>query len=564
VKTPYLVSMKFNLHLTLLFSFLFVACGTERSDDFGTDISQDSDKILKGKSIFEMQCSSCHNFEQSGIGPNLSGLTRQADSEWIKTFIQNPTEAIDRKDPRAVQLFETYNTYMPAFPNLDEAELDAVLSYLHTFETLPDTSQQAGLEDPIPDSIPDSGIQLDLEFFAQVPASDTISPLAKITKLESEPNSGRTFIHDQHGILYELVDNQPTIYLPLKELRPKLISKPGLATGFGSYAFHPDFPENGLLYTTHTEPRGTATADFSYADSINVLMQWVLTEWKTPDPDAATFEGEGRELFRLNVVTQIHGVQEITFNPHAKKGDEDVGLLYIGIGDGGSTESGFAFISDHHGTKIWSSILRIDPKGSNSTNGKYGIPETNPFVGQEGKALELYAYGFRNPNRIFWDEQGRLFATEIGQHQVEEINHIEKGAFYGWPQREGSFIINPSGNMSSVFPLKDDPEEDKFAYPILELDHDELAAIIGGYFMQSGPLKGKFLFGDIPSGRLLYADLSDLDNVKVQTWGVNFEGKPISLRELCGNNRVDLKFGQDKTGQMYLMTKADGKIYKIK
>src|SRR5690606_3443857 len=103
---------------------------------------------------------------------------------------------------------------------------------------------------------------------------------------------------------------------------------------------------------------------------------------------------------------------------------------------------------------IYSSILRIDPEGTDSPNGKYGIPASNPFVGVEGKAGEVYAYGFRNPNRILWDSEGNMFATDIGQHSVEELNRIEKGKFYGWPIREGRFIINPYGNFRDVFALQ--------------------------------------------------------------------------------------------------------------
>src|SRR5690606_7665917 len=106
----------------------------------------------------------------------------------------------------------------------------------------------------------------------------------------------------------------------------------------------------------------------------------------------------------------------------SKLGSEDYGLLYVALGDGGSAESGFAFLADHQGSKVWSSIMRLDPSGNNSRNAKYGIPANNPFVGQEGKAEEVYAYGFRNPNRVFWDENGKMFATDIGHHNIEELN----------------------------------------------------------------------------------------------------------------------------------------------
>ena len=93
-----------------------------------------------------------------------------------------------------------------------------------------------------------------------------------------------------------------------------------------------------------------------------MTLQWVLTEWKTENPGAATFSGTGRELFRVNMVTGIHGIQEITFNPLAKPGDKDYGMLYIGVGDGGCVEEGYPFLT-HSIEKIWGTILRIDPSG---------------------------------------------------------------------------------------------------------------------------------------------------------------------------------------------------------
>lgn len=562
-ENPNLAGMKKALLLSFASSLLFFSCTPEKQE-FGSEISVDAEQIAKGRQLFEQNCASCHNFLQTTIGPNLSGLTRSVDSHWIREFVRQPAQIIDGGDERAVALFAKFKIYMPDFPQLKDDEIDAILSYLHTFETLPDTASMLGLENPIVDSIPDSGIRFDLEFVTQIPPSDTVRPLAKITKLESEPVSGRNFLNDQRGVLYELKGNKFQEYLPIRELRPNIHFKTGLATGLGSYAFHPEFAENGIFYTGHSEKGIAAPADYAYPDSVKVFLQWVLTEWKAKDPKAEKFEGTSREMLRINFVTQIHGMQEVTFNPNAKKGDSDYGLLYIGIGDGGSAESGFAYICDHQGRDIWSSILRIDPAGNNSKNGKYGIPADNPFAGQDGKAQEIFAYGFRNPNRIFWDLQGRLLASDIGHKNVEEINRIEPGKFYGWPHREGTFVIDPYKDMDQVFALPEDDAKLGATYPLVQLDHDEIAAIIAGYVIQKGPHRGKLLFGDVPSGRLLISDLSDQQKIKVESWKVRFQGKEMSLVELCGHKRVDLKFGQDKSGQLYLMTKADGKVYRIK
>jgi glucose/arabinose dehydrogenase/mono/diheme cytochrome c family protein len=557
--------MNKQAHSIALGCLLIIGCNTKINYPFGQYISTDSEQIALGKSLFEQNCTSCHNFTQKTIGPNLSGLTSQIEAEWIKSFIKNPQHLLESGDERTKILMEEYKVLMPAFPLLSESEIEALLSYMHSFGPVTELESVAGeaLEDPIPEKTKDSGLYLELEFFTQIPTSDSISPLAKITKMESEPVSGRLFVQDQHGKMYELVNGKPKVFFDLRALRPDFVSKPGLATGFGSYAFHPEYVDNGLLYTSHTEKPGSKTADFTYADSIKVTMQWVLTEWKTANPSSKSFVGESREILRANVVTQIHGMQEIAFNPHAKKGDQDYGLLYVGIGDGGSAENGFDFISDHKGSAVWSSILRIDPQGNNSKNGQYGIPKDNPFVGQINKAPEVFAYGFRNPNRIFWDPMERMMASEIGHKHIEEINLIEPGKFYGWPRREGTFVINPKGDMDKVYALPSDDEKLGATYPFLQFDHDEGLAIIAGYFPNSGIFKGKFLFGDVPSGKVFVSDLNESAAPKMQKVGIKYEGMETTLKELCGKPRVDLKFGQDKSGQVYVLTKADGKIYRI-
>lgn len=543
---------------------LFLYSCSPAKKEFGLEISTDASQILQGKTIFEQQCSTCHNFNEDAIGPNLSGLTRQVETQWIREFIKNPAAVIESKDPRAVELLAKYKTQMPGFPALSDPDIDALLSYMHTFETLPIPISGDTTSNLITEKIQDSGIRLELEFFAQLPATDTVAPLAKMTKMEPIPGSERLFINDQRIGLYEIENQKPVLFLNLKEKRPAMVSKPGWATGVGSFAFHPDFETNGLFYTSHTEPGGTAPSDFGYTDSLKVFMQWVLTEWKADDPKAKVFKGTDREILRIDNASQAHGMQELTFNPFAKKGDADYGLLYIGYGDGGTAEKRFAAISNHQGKGIYSSILRIDPAGKDGKNGKYGIPKINPFAGKSGMAGEVLAYGFRNPNRIFWDELGNLHATDIGQHSIEEINRIEPGKFYGWPIREGAFVINPFGSFRTLYPLPADDAKYGVTYPLIQLEHDETVAVIGGYLVSEGPLKGKFVFGDVPSGRLFFADLGESSQPVTKSWGVKFEGKEVSMKTLVNHDRVDLKFGLDAKKRIYIMSKTEGKIYLVK
>lgn len=535
----------------------------------------DSAMIAKGEGVFNQYCIGCHNFRQDGIGPQLGGLTMKVSAEWIRQFIQDPQKVIDSKDERANQLYKKYKVIMPAFTALTNNDLNAIVAFLNT-QKMPDLKvdkeSAKAIANPIPEAIPNSNMVVGLELVTQFPATSDSGklPLTRINKLDHQPNTGTPFVLDQRGKLYQLLHNKPTLYMDMAALKPAFIPEPGLNSGVGSFAFHPQFAKNGLFYTTHTEPPGSAKADFTYADSIKVRIQWVLTEWKADNPRGVAFSGTGRELFRVNMVAANHGVQEITFNPLAKPGDEDYGLLYIGVGDGGSVERGYPFLA-HSPDKVWGTILRINPTGRNSANGRYGIPATNPFAKNHNtkKLGEIYAYGFRNPHRITWSTKKQMLACNIGHGNIESVNLILKGHDYGWPIREGNFVLNPYGQMNKVYPLPENDNTYHITYPVAQYDHDEGNAISGG-FEYSGTavpaLKGKYLFGDIPSGRLFYIDMADVKQGRqalVKEWKITINGVIKSLNELCGSKRVDLHFGRDAQGEMYILTKADGKVYRL-
>jgi glucose/arabinose dehydrogenase/mono/diheme cytochrome c family protein len=533
----------------------------------------DSTTIALGQNIFEQNCSACHTFRQDGIGPQLGGITREVPVEWIRNFIKDPKAMIESGDERAVKSFEKFRTMMPGFPSYSEDEMDALVAFLHTHDSpakTSDVSDSTFLKDPLPQKIGLSDLVVELELFCQIPPSSDELPRTRIAKLDPHPNTGELFMLDLRGKLYKIQNKVPRLYMDMQKLKKNFIHKPGLATGFGSFAFHPEFQKNGLLYTTHTESAGSGKADFAYADSIPVTLQWVLSEWKTDQSNAFPFAGKGRELFRVNMESPIHGVQEIIFNPLAKPGDEDYGLLYIGIGDGGSVEHGFPHLA-HSTETIWGTILRIDPAGRNSMNKHYGIPAKNPFV-QNANAntrTEIYALGFRNPHRITWSATGQMLATNIGHGNIESVNIIYPGHDYGWPIREGTFVLNPKGDMNKVFALPADDSIYHVTYPVVQYDHDEGKAICGGYEYTGSELpalKGMYLFGDIPAGRLFYVQMKDLSqgkNAPIKEWRVSLNNKVTTLADLCGTGRVDLRLARDAKGEMYLFTKPDGKVYKM-
>lgn len=543
-------------------------------EDGKSPYSTDKKVISKGQLLVESNCSACHNFLQKGIGPELSEVTSKVTYEWLKKMIRNAPEMVSSGDARAAMLFEEYKQVMPAFTSLSTADVEAIMAYIHS-KRKPDSglalSKQFGtpITDPMPLKITKSGLKLKLDYLITAPATAPSNPLARINKTLKLPGKkDRLFMVDLRGKLYEMLGNELHVFMDIAKEIPAFIPAPGLGTGLGSYAFHPDFYTNGLFYTTHTEKGKAAIPDFGYADSIKVTLQWVVREWKVENPSASVFAGKGRELFRVNMVSPIHGVQDITFNPLAKRGSADYGLLYIGIGDGGATENGYHFLCNDK-SHVWSSVLRIDPQGTNSKNGHYGIPSDNPFVKEAGAAGEVYCRGFRNPNRIIWSPDGKMLITDIGQSQIEELNIGKAGADYGWPEREGTFIINPKGKMSVVYGLPKNDASLHYTYPVAQYDHDEGNAISGGFVYSSTAipqLNGKYVFGDIANGRIFCVENSQLmlgQQAKVQELELQFEDKLTTLRTLTGSAKPDTRLGEGLNGELYIFTKADGKIYKV-
>ena len=204
-------------------------------------------------------------------------------------------------------------------------------------------------------------------------------------------------------------------------------------------------------------------------------------------------------------------------------------------------------------------------------NGQYGIPVHNPYNNSNGTktAREIYAWGFRNPHRISWNKSGQLLAVNIGEHNIESLNMIMAGHFYGWPMREGTFLERFFNDVGKVYPLPVDDSGYHVTYPVAQLDHDESTAISGGFEYRGSTipqLAGKYLFGDIGTGKLFFVNMKDLKLGKqatIRRWNISFKGVPTTLAQLSKNTRVDMRFGMDSKGELYILTKVNGNLYKL-
>lgn len=431
-------------------------------------------------------------------------------------------------------------------------------------------ANETELENPIPEPIEQGG--------APIALSPVADGLTAPTWAGSAPGDAeRLFVADQDGILWaiDLQTGTKNVFLDVSDRLVSLgIGGPGTydERGFLGFAFHPDYTSNGLLYTYTSEPV-SGPADFSTMPAGETPNhQSVLMEWQVPEPtnpDSVVDPGSAREVLRIDQPQFNHVGATLLFGP-----DE---MLFISLGDGGAADDqGVGHVPGGNGqdpSNILGSILRIDPLGSNSTNGQYGIPSDNPFVEQTGFLDEIYAYGFRNPYRMSFDrETGDLYVADVGQNDIEEVDIVRAGGNYGWNLKEGSFCFNPNG-ADPGFVFEADPcpgaEDRELIDPIAEYDHDEGIAIVGGFVYRGSDipsLRGRYVFGDFfhpgsGSGRLFFLEERNIEERGNSRRRSRVREREIFEFQLASREQLGLSlfgFGQDQNGEVYVLGNETG------
>jgi hypothetical protein len=427
-------------------------------------------------------------------------------------------------------------------------------------------------------------VTIKLVEFASLP--DFVAPAgpqaARMNIVLDEPGTKRLFVNVMTGTLF-------TVSYDGKSVAPYLdINDPKWATpvqsgnteqGFQSFAFHPQFaqartPGYGKFYTWVDTSNTMPTPDFVPGNNARTHDE-VLLEWTAKDPRGAVYDGSApRELLRVAHPFPNHNGGQIAFNPLARPGTPEFGLLYVGSADGGA--GGDPLNNAQNLKSIFGKILRIDPLGKNSANGKYGIPPSNPFVKNADALGEIYSYGHRNPQRFSWDpKNGNMFEAEIGQNINEEINQIVAGGNYGWNVWEGSFKY-----FNREVSTEDQRSDSKMMYPIAEFDHTDpilqrLAAATGIYAYRDKAvpqLTNKLIFGDNPTGEIFYvnADALPKGGQSFHRILISDKGQTKTLLEVIKEKnmqqgrmlatRADLRMGMGPNGQLFILNKRDGVI----
>lgn len=319
--------------------------------------------------------------------------------------------------------------------------------------------------------------------------------------------SGRLFIVEQAGVIRVLRNGRlrPT---PFLDIRRRVIA--GGELGLLSVAFHPRYATNGRFFVNYTADAGN--------------LRTVIAEYRVSasNPDMADV-GE-RVLLEIAQPFRNHNGGLNLFGPD--------GMLYIGMGDGGS--GGDPFNNGQRLDALLGKLLRLDVDGGTP----YRTPPSNPFIGRGSARGEIWAYGLRNPWRFSFDRgTGRLFLADVGQNAWEEVDLVEKGQNYGWSIMEGTHCFNPPTDCNT----------NALRLPIAEYGRADGCSITGGYVYR-GPrirgLVGRYLFGDYCSGRV---------------WALSetAPGRWAAAQLLETGLRIS-SFGEDQDGEIYIVDHGGG------
>ncbi|HST08430.1 MAG TPA: PQQ-dependent sugar dehydrogenase, partial [Gemmatimonadaceae bacterium] len=215
------------------------------------------------------------------------------------------------------------------------------------------------------------------------------------------------------------------------------------------------------------------------------------------------------------------------------------GMLYIGMGDGGSQ-------GDPHGNGqntmvLLGKLLRIDVDRGDP----YSVPPGNPYAKGGGRG-EIWALGLRNPWRFAFDRvSGLLYIADVGQDKYEEMNIApasRAGVNYGWSTMDGATCFkSPLCNKSGL------------QQPVFTYGHDHgTCSIIGGFVYRGRKIPEV-------AGQYFYSDYCN-------SWVRSFtyaDGKAGESHQwLDGGLGSIVSFGEDAAGELYVCS-SNGRVYRI-
>ncbi|QLH05280.1 glucose dehydrogenase [Nitrosopumilus oxyclinae] len=235
--------------------------------------------------------------------------------------------------------------------------------------------------DPIPLPLPNSNSEND---FVTILAKNLDKPRAIAV------SNDRIFVTEKDGMI-KVIQNNTLLESPLATLRGADVFDGGLL----GIALHPNFSNNHYMYVflTYEEGDNLWNKILRITESENKLQNAEIILDKIP---GSSFTNGGF----------------LKFGPDEK--------LYVGTGTISDASH-----SPQDLDSLSGKILRLNDDGT--------IPDDNPFPNSL-----VYSLGFRNPQGMTWDDNGNFFVAEFGPEKNDEINLIQAGKNYGWPEEQCS------------------------------------------------------------------------------------------------------------------------------
>jgi glucose/arabinose dehydrogenase len=327
-----------------------------------------------------------------------------------------------------------------------------------------------------------------------VPVARGLSALTAIASTPAEPR--RLYAVEQVGRIRYLVNGR--VRGTFLDIRDRVVS--GGEQGLLSVAFHPQYKTNHLFYVNYTDRNGdTRVVEFRSRNGVAI-------------------KSSARELLAVDQPYANHNGGELQFDRN--------GLLYVGMGDGGS--AGDPGNRAQNPNERLGKLLRINPLAS-------------------GAAWQQVALGLRNPWRFSFDRaNGDLYIGDVGQGDWEEIDYRRRSqistlANYGWRTFEGRARYSNTALGPG-----------QLVGPVFVYSHaNDNCSVTGGYVYRGRAVRsaiGRYFFGDYCSGIV---------------WSLRMvNGRSTSARREPFTVSSLTTFGQGVGGELYMGT-GDGLILRL-
>jgi uncharacterized protein (TIGR03437 family) len=347
-----------------------------------------------------------------------------------------------------------------------------------------------------------------LAAYPQIRLERIAGSIRNCTDIQSaRDGSGRLFLVRQEGTI-AIWRNGQVLDRPFLDIRSKITT--GGERGLLGIAFPPGYREKRWFYVNYTDRSGAT-----------VIARYQLVG---TDPDLADSANE-RILLTVPQPFTNHNGGQLQFGPD--------GMLYVGLGDGGSANDPEG--NGQNRRSLLGKMLRIDTE---SNLARYEIPSDNPFVNDATYRPEIWAMGLRNPWRYSFDgATGDLYIADVGQSRLEEINFQPRssrgGENYGWVTMEGNTCFRTGCNTAGL------------TLPIWVYPRTEGLSVTGGYVY-----KGAYYYGDFVTGKI---------------WALRRQGTEW-VNELAydgGRSLAISTFGLDEAGELHVANYNTGEVFRI-